>query len=200
MFLEQNVAHAFFMRRVGVGVEKADRHRRDIHRLELARQLARRHLVQRFDLGAVGTKPAGHGEAPAPRNDRFRALLMQVEQILAALPADFDDVAKTFSGDHRRRRVAAFDQRVGGGGAAVHQRVDGIRRNVGGFERVEHAFGAVVLGRQHLRRVALAGLAIEGEQVGEGAADVDAYVPHRAYLLLLGGRNWPRRPSSRGRP
>lgn len=70
--------------------------------------------------------------------------LVGSQQRFAMLAPDLDGVAEAV-GDHRRFRVVARDQRIGGGGGAGPTWKNAGRLDAGFADRVQHADRAVVL-------------------------------------------------------
>ena len=166
--------------------------RRDWHRhgssetatLSTPVALTRGHRVG--DRGGVGRQHgrAGMvdalGQADAPIRRHLRgAARRQVEAIemLASAAADIEHVLEAARRHQRHRLDAILDDGVGDQGRAVDEIVDFLGREAGGGERRQDAGdGIVALGR-HLDRPDFAARRQQGDQVGEGAADVDADLP-----------------------
>jgi len=66
---------------------------------------------------------------------------------------------------------------VGRGGGAMHDHLQLGQDRARGFERRDHAVGLVVHGRRHLRQAHRCVIGVEHDEVGEGAADIDACDP-----------------------
>jgi hypothetical protein len=120
------------------------------------------------------------GEADAPLGrDLGSALWRQVEavEMLAAGAADIEHVLEALGGDQRHGLDAVLDDGVGHQRRAVHQIVDvdgGEARS--GKRRLDAGHGIVAL-RRHLDRAQFARHGPERDEVGEGAANVDADLP-----------------------
>src|SRR5262249_57909458 len=91
----------------------------------------------------------------------------------AVAPAHLQGVAKAARRDHADLRTAPLEQRVGADRGAVHDRAD-RGRAAQRREAVGEADRLVAAARRHLGGTEAAARGIEPEQVGEGAADVDA--------------------------
>ena len=92
----------------------------------------------------------------------------------------------TLGGQQAKLRPFVFQQRVGRDGGAVDDAV-GLAEQGGAIETeafgqpgqpVQHAERRVLRGRGHLRKRRHAGR-IDRDQIGEGAADIDADAVHR---------------------
>lgn len=164
----------------GIGVGVQQRHRDALHaaRRRAAHDLGDRGGIGRLYRGTRMIHALGQRDAPFHRNLR-RTPGRQVEAIemLAAGAADIEHVLEAFGGDQRHGLDAILDDGVGHQRRAVHEIVDvdgGETR--GGKGRLDAGDGIVALGR-HLDRAQLARSGLQGHQVGEGAADVDADLP-----------------------
>ena len=127
---------------------------------------------------AVGVDPFVDFEAQVARHQRCRHLEEQVIQLVAVLAGDLVRVAEASGGQESRARALAFDDGVGHQGGAVDDVLDLIGRCAGLLQRIPEHVG------DRLRRVAgrgqnfahgeRAAAVIDQDQIGEGAADVDA--------------------------
>ena len=132
------------------------------------------HLALRGHL--LGHRPALRAGCQEHRRDRFQH---DAVQILAELVADLDRVAKSFAGDQADLRAFALEHRIGGDRCAVQEARDVACRNAEiacemadgaqhGLARIAARGGNL----QHAHRFAGAA----ADDVGEGAADIDANV------------------------
>ena len=158
---------------IGVGVHEGNRDGFDALRLQVPRETAQLAGIQRGDHRAVGADALGHLVAPFARDQRFVALIVQIEWVGAVAARDLQHVAEAAGGDEGRAVAAALDDGVD------HQRrtmVDEprVRRRDAGLA---HAFldpvDEVVIGRRALGEQDAPRLVVEGDEVGKGAADVD---------------------------
>jgi hypothetical protein len=97
--------------------------------------------------------------------------------MLASGTADIEHVLEALGGDQRHGLDAVLDDGVGHQRRAVHEVVDvdgGQARS--GKRRLDAGDGIVAL-RRHLDRAQFARRGPERDEVGEGAADVDADLP-----------------------
>ncbi len=88
--------------------------------------------------------------------------------------AELEDVAKAARGDQADARDLAIEQRVRRRRRAMH---DGAQRREVGTDlrqRGEHPEGLVLHSRRHLGYADVATLLVKQDEVGEGAADIDA--------------------------
>ena len=108
-----------FVRRVGIGVQKAYRHRRDPVGAQPLGDTAQAVLVERRDLVAGGIEPAAHRMAILARDERLGSCLADVVEARPVLPPDQQQVAKPLVRDEGDAGAAALKQRVGRGGHAV---------------------------------------------------------------------------------
>ena len=144
-----------------------------------------RRLARRRDAGFVERHAARAPSASirsstsrrrSPLDQRHEAALQAVGRRPGA-PAELEHVAKAARRDQADGRDLALEHRVGRRRRAVHDRVERRRVDAGRVERGEHAEGLVVDRRRHLGDAHLAGRGVDDDQVGEGAADVDAGDP-----------------------
>ena len=181
-FLQHDRAGALLVRGVDVGEEEADGDR--LHTLvpQRACGLAHAVLVQRLQHVALRRHPPLlHGEAVAAAHQRARLPrdVLHDRVVLGPLvTADMDDVAVAGGGDHAGLGAVVLEHRVGRDRGAVEDVGDGVgRRPAPLAERGDARRGAlrgVVRRGGHLVDRALARLAIGNDEVGEGAADIDA--------------------------
>ena len=193
------------VRRIGVGVEQAHRHR--LHPFgpqggddpfELAGGERGLH-------GAVRPHPLGDLEAPAAGHQRRhpRGQLEAVE-MRAVHPRDLEDVAEAARGDEADRRDAPLHDGVGDGGGAVGERGAGLARPQQRAQAVEYSLRPVVGHRGHLARPHLSGDVVDGDDVGEGAphvhADAEAAHARIEAPVTCGRPTWAAGTSDRRRP
>ncbi len=161
------------MQRIGIGMKEMDhqgfaaggKQRRNCftHRVLVERRAypaARLDAFGDFEAevaGDDGSKHAGHPVSLRPRP-----------------AAELYDVAKAARGDHAGAGEPPLEDRIGGGGGAVHDEADAGSRNACPGKRRHHA-ERLILGRR--RRLGdmhpATGGAVDQDQVGECAADVD---------------------------
>jgi len=164
--------------RVHVGVQQADRDRLDALGDQLADDPARSVLVEGLPDLAIGQEPLAHFAAKPPRHEGRRRIDEEVVHVVAAFVADLERVAEALGGQERRPRALALDERVGRERRAVDDRPHGARGN----RRLLEERADALLDR--VRRIFRRGedLAhargprrrVDDDEVGEGAADVDA--------------------------
>ena len=178
---------AVLVRGVAEREQQADRARLGAARAYL---LHRRGDVLRGGLGdriPVRAHPLVDLEAAAALDQRRRVVLDEGVHVRARLPADLQQVAEALGGDHHHVAPAALDERVGAHGGAVGKPAQpGEVDPVPGGQR-EQPFDdrprGVVGGRGPLAGVHRAARLVEGVEVGERPADVDADGPGHVRAL-----------------
>ena len=165
------------MRRVGIGVQEADGDRFDRFRPQLRADFAQASLVQRPPDTPIGQHALRRVEAQAPLDQGRRFPQRQVVHVIAPLVADLDSVAEAGGRQQRGLRALAFDERIGDQRGAMRDIADRARMQAGGAQQVFYAFQhrgrGIGIGRQQLFDRDLPALHVEGDDVGEGAADID---------------------------
>ena len=101
------------MRRVGVGMEKADSQRLDalIHQLSDGGMDGR--FIESGFHRAVELHPLRHFAAKLARHQRFREFKAEIEQLVACLARHIEHIAEALAHHHAGARTAALDDRVG---------------------------------------------------------------------------------------
>ena len=158
---------------VGVGVEEVD----DEGLAAGARRVATAARTASSSRG-VRMRPSGVGalgdfEAEVAGDDRGEAAGHAVG-VGPGAAAELEDVAEALGGDEAGAGEAALEDGVGGGGGAVDDEVDLGGRGAGRVEGGEDAEGLVLGGGRGLGQADGAGGGVEEDEVGEGAAHVDA--------------------------
>ena len=133
-------------------------------------------VLQRND-HAVRAHALPHREPKLSRDELRWTIPGQVVERGPVLAPDLDDVAEAIRGDERGPRATAFEERVRGDRRAVREVLDVGAEEAGPFQRPDHALGLVAgsgrdLGRYHA-------IPHDGDEIGEGAADVDAQADRR---------------------
>ena len=107
------IGQRLFVRRVGVGVEEADRDRLVASRGQCRNQRAVRlgEVERGFDR-AVGEDAFGHLEAVAGRHDRRRLLVGELEHEMAVMTLDGQYVPESAGGDEGHPRTPALQHGV----------------------------------------------------------------------------------------
>ncbi len=169
--------------RVGERVHEADRH--CLHALapEQLDRLAHRLDVERRGLGADAVDAAPDAGTQVARHQRLHVGVAVVVLLLADAAAHLERVAHPAGGEQPALRAGAGQRRVGRHRRAVHDGVDGRRERLerqrrihaGGDvgQSVDHRDRRIGRRRQRLEDRRLGAVAGDDE-VGEGAADVDA--------------------------
>jgi hypothetical protein len=183
MLLGQHHAHPLLVVGVGVGVQEADAQGADAAGLEPPGDVAGDVLVEGPHLGSGEVEPAAH---PLDQVSGHDAVGLDPEVGVAVavghgLPGDLEHRLVALGGDVAERVDLALEQLVGSHGGAVADRADGIAVALGQPEQAEHLVdgrhepvGGVARRRRRLGGDQLTGVLVEGDDVGEGAAGVDA--------------------------
>src|SRR6185436_6052895 len=117
-----------------------------------------------------------HGQVP--RHQRTMAMEEEVVRLRPVAAADDVDVAHPLRDQQAGLRALALDQRVDGGGRAVDELVDRLGLEAALLDAVDDALDQAVRRGQALRIAELAGLVVEGHEVGKRAADIDCNYEH----------------------
>ena len=199
-------AHALLVLRIGVGMNEAHADGVDAVVTEPAGHLDSRRLAERAQHLAAKIEPLGHFAHEVQRNDAV-GLDPEVGVAVPArhgLPRDLQHVAEAQRRDEAESRKPLLQERVGRHGGAVTDGSDGRgRRGVVDDQQdlvdpVEHADRRVVRRRRCLGREDLAGSLVDGHDVGERAAGVDADAEETTHGWL-GSFGRDTRPSTRAR-
>ncbi len=176
------------MGRIGVGEQKAHRDRFDALRDQFACGCGNVVGIERLDHVTGEIEALAHLVDAVAGQQHFRRRRKDVEHLVAApLPADLVDVAETAGGDQADAHALAFEHGVERRGRAVQDQRHRIGAELGGKiarDLLHHRgglrrIGCVFADGDQRRRVL-----VEGGDVGEGAADVDADAQfHEAALV-----------------
>ena len=191
---------------VEIGVDEVDDQRLGTGRPRRPGGLPHRVLVERGHHRTGRVDPLRHLEAALARHDR-REVAHHAPRVGPGAPAELQRVAKAPRGDEGAAHPLALQHGVGADGGAVDHRLEFLRRLA---ERGEAGHEAVrLVGRRgrYLGDAHGARGRIDQQQVGEGAADIDAEpaaAGRGAHGVLTGPLRGalsarPRRPRRRGR-
>ena len=147
----QNVMHAPLVRRVGVGVQQADRDRLHLRRLEPLGRGHDRCLIERLPDLAQGAHPLVDFEAKAARHQRLRARVVEDVHLRDAEAAHFEHVAKAARGHETRVRALVLEDRVGRDRGRVNDALDLRGRYLQRCERIRERGddpAAIIVGRR----------------------------------------------------
>ena len=173
-FLAQDLGYAPFMAGIEKGEETGDGHRLAFALfLQPPRQRANAFLVERRDGVAIAVDPLVHLEAVAVLHQGIG--LDPGDVVMAAPVAALDErhVAEAAGGDIGDGRAFSLQDHVGGDGGADAQMGD-LLGIVDALQAVQDAVGGVFRrGQVFPGGHGAAGLII-GDEIGEGAADIDA--------------------------
>ena len=199
MLLGEHGAHPLLVLGVGVGVQEADAERGDALVAEPARDGAGAVLVERAHLGAGEVEPAADALDQVPGHDPV-GLHPEVRVAVAVghrLAGDLEHRLVALGGDVAEGVDLALEQLVGGNGGAVADRADRVAVALGQAEQSEHLVdpghepvGRVARRRRGLGGDELAGVLVEGDDVGEGAPGVDADADPARHGRSLVRRSW----------
>jgi LacI family transcriptional regulator len=159
---------------VGIGMKKADGHRRDIFAPQFLCDCRQLGLVKRHQHLAIRRQSLPDRKAELARHEGRRPVDHQIIVIEALLVTLLENVAETFRGDEGGLGPLPLDQRVGGKGGAMNENVDVARPDPRLSEDylnpLDHAKFRRMGGGEHLAAPAL-GSRFEND-VGECAADI----------------------------
>ena len=188
---------AALVRRVDVAVQEMDDDGLAARRQQRLRGLGDGGLVERRQHLAVGIHALGHFE-PHLAVDQRREGAAQAVSLRARATAQLQHVAKTLRCDQPDLGDLAFEHRIRGRRRAVHDRLQQRRIESRRRQRRHEADRLVVDRGRHLGELHLVGGRIDRQQVGEGAADIDAdgegalgrhgFKPKD---IVRGGTRWP---------
>jgi hypothetical protein len=183
----------FLVDRVAVGVEEGDNQALAAPCPRRFDRLADVTFVERCLDGPVSAHALADAEDEFARYQRVRPRAEQAVNVRHRQPSQLEEVLEATGRDQRQACSASLDDGVDADRRAVHDRAD--RRHlqvVAGREQIEA--GADLLARplrrgQHLEREQRSGRLLEGAEVCERAADVDADAPRHQGLPSLGCRS-----------
>ena len=171
--LARDLGRAPLVGRVGVGMHEVNDQRLaarvakgDDGRAELV-------FVERDDDPALRVHALGHVEPQLARDQRLEAP-RESPPARPGAPAELEGVAESAGRDEPALRALALQDRVGGDGGAVHDGLDGRGRRPARVDARHEAVGLRARSARHLGDFESTRLAVEGEHVGECAADVHA--------------------------
>ena len=149
--------------------QQSDRYRlrsQRLHRRDDARHLD---VAQRL-LHPGRPHPLGQAQNVGPGDERRRVIAGQVVQRGAVLSPEPEQVLEAARGHEHHPRPAPLEERVGRDRRAVNQELHGARQRL---DRPKHPHRRIFRGRRDLADGDRA-IGRDGDEVGEGAADVDA--------------------------
>ena len=163
------------MRGVGVGVQKADRHRLDPLGAQHCGGFAQARFIERRQHPPVGGDALAHGQAPRALHQRARLVDQKIILVVAMLVGHLQRIAEARGGDEADLGAAPLDHRVGGERGAVHDHGDLGSRDAGLRQQARDALDHRALGLVGRGEQLQAGLltAALQHEIGEGAANID---------------------------
>ena len=156
---------------IRVGVEEVDDERLAARVAERGHRPPELVLVEGNDHPPLRVHALGDVEAELARDQRLEAA-GQAPAVRPGAPAELERVAEPAGGDETALRSLALQDRVGGDGGAVHDGLDGRGGRAARVDSRHEPLGLRAGGARDLGDPEAAGLPVEGEHVGEGAADV----------------------------
>ncbi len=200
--------HAPLMGVIDVAVDETDGDRLDALGLELFEPRPQRRLVDVAHHAAIRADALGRLDRAFQRRERLRLgpddPAGQPARHIG--PRDLQDLPVAFRDDKADPRPLALQHRIGGYRGAMEEPGDVPGRDAGlgadGLRAVDHGAGGVVGRGGQLAAPGATGLVLDGQNVGKGAADIDAQsVAHALFLSACGpaGGNAPARETCAGR-
>ena len=201
--LGQTLHRREFVHGVEVGMQKTNRDRARAGLLDGRDALVQRLGVERGEDIAVGLEPFQNSETAFARHQRLRWRRPQIIAVRLEALAHLDQVAVALGGQQRDLGALSLQQRIGRDRRSVNQARRCREQFAAGqvqsfgklFEACHHADRLVGRGRWRLGEYGMSGL-VAGDQVGEGAADVN---PDRKHHELRRSGATPTSPCSRSR-
>ena len=120
----QDIAHAFLMRIMRIGVKESDGDRADLIGLQFFHKCGDGCLIERHQDIAIGCQSFAQRVAPRARHQRLGPVDHQVIVIETLLISRLQHVAESFRRDECGLGPLALDQRVGGERRAVDEDSD----------------------------------------------------------------------------
>ena len=161
------------MNGVGVAVQQTDRDAFVLAASQRGIQTFRQLVdIQRIDDGPVCVDALGNFEGVRAPDDRFRLGVEQIVDLPAIVPLQQQNVAEPLGDQKRDGRALAFQHGVQRNRRTVRQIADGVDWQGGGVDGGQRAFIGSRRCAGHLGNTD--GAVVDGDQIGEGAADLDA--------------------------
>ena len=120
----------------------------------------------------MAVDPLAHLEAQPPRHERLGLAADEVVHVGPVAAADLEHVAEAARRDERGPGAGALGQRVDDDRRAVDEVPHALEGDLAVGQAGEHALGQARRGRRRLGDAEVARLGVEGDEVGERAADV----------------------------
>ena len=187
------------MHGIGVGVQEVNDERFAAAVQQAAHGVAHFLLVERRPHRARRLQPLRDFQSQVAWDDRDEAARHAVG-IRPGAAAEFENVTEAARGDQPGAGETAFQDRVGGRGRPMHDEVDVGGGNAARIKGRDDAMGLVFDGRGGLGDpYGGAGAAVDENEIGEGAADINAgYNAPRLRRFVLSHASKPK-PSDYGR-
>ncbi len=188
------------VRRFGIGVEEHDRDRLCALPHEAVHRFRQRRLVERRADHSARVDALRHLDPQVAGDKRRRLLDMHVVEFVLPLAADLEHVAEALGGHQSGYRTLALDHRIGEERRRMDDPADAPGRHAvlaqDALDARNHAPRRIVMCRQNLAAEAAAFPMIVDDDVGEGAADIDAEREAAVGILGHGVRYLPFPPFS----
>lgn len=175
------------MRRIDVGVQEHDCDAVIAVVSDVLHHRARSMFIERLDDAAVGADALHHCENVRPVDQRGGFVEIEIIHIVALLPPDQDDVAKSRGGDEGGARSLAFQNGVGSDRRGVYDAGDLFetkitRRNPLGQCRLDP--NRRLAARRYFPDPDAARALVVENVIGEGAADIEGQTQHQSTVSL----------------
>ena len=170
-YLRDDLGGALFVGGVDVGMEEVDHHDLHIQFSQAPHRLAHPVFVEGAQHLAGRVDALGHLESVLARDQR----LERADHAVGMRPraaAELQHVAKSPGRYEAAARDLALEQRIGGGGRAVHDEIDAGRALPGLGNGGKDAVRLVADRGRDLGQTYLAALLVQQDDIGEGPADI----------------------------
>ena len=98
---------------------------------------------------------------------------MKIKRIGSIAARDFENVTEARAGNQCRLGAAALDERIDDQRGAVVDKIGFTGDHFGLLKTIENSLHEIIVSGRALRVDHLLGFMIEGDEIGEGAADID---------------------------
>jgi hypothetical protein len=165
------------MNRVTERETETDRERFDVFAGQCLQRSFQRLFVQCLHDRACRIHALRYAERQAARHQRRDFFVRLIEQAVALVALDFQQIAKAFGYEQRRARAGPLQHGVRCDGARMRELADAREIEPKFGMRTAHAdqhgFGRIARRRSYFQRLNAAAVFVQDDKIGEGAADVD---------------------------
>ena len=172
--LARDLGRAPLVGRIRVGVHEMDDERLASRVAQGGDCASKLVFVEGDDDTALRVHALGHIEPQLARNQRLEGA-GEAPVVRPGAAAELEGVAEPAGRHESALRTLALQNRIGGDGGAVHDGLDARGRSTARVDARHEAVGLRARGARDLGDLEPAGLAVEGEHVGERTADVDSH-------------------------